>query len=253
MDNLSPKSTSLQELKHIAAGFAQMVYEYKRLNDGEFRVAHLKARNGPIYVELSVEPLDVDNPKVHTPEYDALSWQWGGIDHACGHTINIGDIDRNNYQQLVVRPNLLLALKTFRQNRRIYPHQRLWVDLICINQANSAEREKQLALMTKIYSKARQVCVWLGKPGHPVYPGMKDDFTDHELEVAVQSIDTLGNLDDVQHIGNVDIGIRNKADLYDLEPLFKLLKRGWFSRRWIVQVSYLPTMNGSLITTMSVF
>ncbi|KAI1375619.1 heterokaryon incompatibility protein-domain-containing protein [Hypoxylon crocopeplum] len=192
-----------------------MSYEYKEVGDGHFRVAHLKPGDGPIFVEVSVEDLvktknkaeDKTGPK--TEDYDALSWQWGSIDHASGNMINIKDKDdRGDYKQIVVTSNLLHALRSFRQTL-------LWVDMICINQANTKEKERQVARMAEIYKGAQQVY--------------------EELDVAVKSIDALGNLDDVQHIGNVDIGIRSKAGLYDLEPLFKLLRRGWFSRRWIVQ------------------
>ncbi|KAI2620434.1 heterokaryon incompatibility protein-domain-containing protein [Hypoxylon sp. NC1633] len=184
-----------------------MSYQYGELKDEQFRVAHLKPGDGPICVEVSVEKVS------EAEDYDALSWQWGSIDLAHGSTINVGTKDdAGSYQQIVVRPNLLQALESFRRNSPVYPYRRLWVDMICINQGNSNEKERQVAIMAKYIQKSST-----------------------KLEVAVQSIDTLGNLDDAKHIGNVDIGIQNKAVLYNLEPLFKLLRRGWFSRRWIVQ------------------
>ena len=38
----------------------------------------------------------------------------------------------------------------------------LWVDALCINQNDSAERSQQVAIMNKIYKNARIVCTWLG-------------------------------------------------------------------------------------------
>ena len=37
-----------------------------------------------------------------------------------------------------------------------------WVDAICINQADIAERSNEVARIGDIFSKARQVTVWLG-------------------------------------------------------------------------------------------
>ncbi|KAI0098191.1 hypothetical protein GGR51DRAFT_433043 [Nemania sp. FL0031] len=89
--------------------------------------------------------------------------------------------------------------------------------------------------MTEIYGNARIVRVWLGDPVRPVNADAQTNITNEELEKAVQDIKRFGKLDDANHLGSVDIGIRNKANLYNLEPLFKLLKSGWFGRRWIVQ------------------
>ncbi|KAI0384304.1 heterokaryon incompatibility protein-domain-containing protein [Hypomontagnella monticulosa] len=210
-----------------------MPYTYKELEEGEFRVARLLPGDNAVQVELSKENLDeasAEKQDDSTKSYDALSWQWGSEGDAGGNTIYIRNKGDKFFQLMLVMPNLLWALKSIRQ---LTESRRLWVDFICINQTDSKERAKQVARMTDIYSGAETVHVWLGKPGYPVHAGGQDDFTEEELGIAVQHIDTLSNLDDANHIGSVDIGIRNKAVLHNLEPLFKLLKRGWFSRRWI--------------------
>lgn len=61
---------------------------------------------------------------------------------------------------LLITPNLDTALRRIRLPDRI---RALWVDAICINQQDVAERGGQVQLMGSIYSKARQVIVWLGK------------------------------------------------------------------------------------------
>lgn len=40
----------------------------------------------------------------------------------------------------------------------------LWVDAVCINQADLKERSPQVLLMSTIYSSARCVNIWLGTP-----------------------------------------------------------------------------------------
>ncbi|XDG07703.1 hypothetical protein ABKA04_007318 [Annulohypoxylon sp. FPYF3050] len=203
-----------------------MPYTYASLERGQFRVAELLPGDQNVEVRLHIETLN--SP---TTPYDALSWQWGSnSSNTSGNTIYIKNEDETP-EEMLVKPNLLWALKKLRQ----YTPRRLWVDFICINQTNLEEKGEQVTKMTEIYHTAKSVHVWLGKPGYAVYSGAQDDFTDEELEIAVQHIDTLYNLDDENHIGSVDIGMRHKADLHNLEPLFKLLKRGWFCRRWIVQ------------------
>jgi hypothetical protein len=38
----------------------------------------------------------------------------------------------------------------------------MWIDAICINQSNVAERELQVGLMRDIYQQADGVVIWLG-------------------------------------------------------------------------------------------
>lgn len=42
----------------------------------------------------------------------------------------------------------------------------LWIDSICIDQSNLAEKSMQVALMGQIYSLASSVMVWLGEWDH---------------------------------------------------------------------------------------
>ena len=38
----------------------------------------------------------------------------------------------------------------------------MWIDAICINQSNVAERELKVGLMRDIYQQAEGVVIWLG-------------------------------------------------------------------------------------------
>ena len=112
---------------------------------------------------------------------------------------------------------------------------RLWVDAICIEQIEqddslhdeekNLEKSNQISIMTDIYEMAENVCVWLGE----------------ESEDSAKAIDFVNRLVQLKGFDRV-VGPECKISDYsvgnDLEALIKLLKRGWFSRRWVVQVIY---------------
>lgn len=58
-----------------------------------------------------------------------------------------------------VRRNLA---DTLRHLRLVDTHRVLWVDAVCINQRNMAERSRDVTRMGLIYHQARRVVAWLG-------------------------------------------------------------------------------------------
>jgi hypothetical protein len=83
--------------------------------------------------------------------YEALSYSWGDPKA----TLPIS-LDGTTFQ---VTENLESALRQLRLEDR---HRTLWIDAICIDQANRKERECQVQLMGRLYTSARRVLVWLG-------------------------------------------------------------------------------------------
>ena len=66
---------------------------------------------------------------------------------------------RINNHQCYIGHNLLQAMLHLRS--RTHPLH-LWVDAICINQADEEERNSQVTLMSYVYTRAARVVVWLG-------------------------------------------------------------------------------------------
>jgi len=106
----------------------------------------------------------------------------------------------------------------------------LWVDAICIHQADEIEKAGQISLMAKIYSNATKVIVWLG----PAFNG--SDRLLHELPSLVET---------VKHIdGHVFI---DRLETYGLpqryDPLWSSLAEfmslTWFRRLWVRQEAVL--------------
>ncbi|KAK3985494.1 HET-domain-containing protein [Cladorrhinum sp. PSN332] len=83
--------------------------------------------------------------------YEALSYCWGSDKES----IRI-EIDGT---QFLVRPPLHAALLRLRDTTE---PRTIWIDAICINQDDVAERNNQVAQMRDVYSKATRVVVWLG-------------------------------------------------------------------------------------------
>ncbi|KAK3385636.1 heterokaryon incompatibility protein-domain-containing protein [Podospora didyma] len=90
----------------------------------------------------------------HHPPYEALSYQWGSRHESQSPpTIAINSI------LTPVTPNLHSALQQMRHAQR---DRTLWVDALCINQADAAEKDSQVQRMAAIYRLAERVLVWLG-------------------------------------------------------------------------------------------
>jgi hypothetical protein len=85
--------------------------------------------------------------------YEALSYVWGDL------SLPRVPITCNN-QTVDVTPNLLHALFRLRQSQA---SRLVWIDALCINQADDVEKSHQVPLMTKIYSAAQCVIIWFGE------------------------------------------------------------------------------------------
>jgi hypothetical protein len=85
------------------------------------------------------------------PEYYALSNTWGSDDSPVWIQVNgLPILIQNNLH------NFLLRLRLEDRPRRI------WVDSICINQKDNADKSVSIPLMKEIYTVAQSVLVWLG-------------------------------------------------------------------------------------------
>lgn len=87
------------------------------------------------------------------PKYTALSYVWGN------------ENDREDIliqgSKFSVTANLALALRYL---QCIDGLSKLWIDAICINQADASEKGQQVSIMADIYSKAHTTYIWLGGP-----------------------------------------------------------------------------------------
>lgn len=110
------------------------------------------------------------------PTYEAVSHCWG--DDKTSVSIECTDV------KLEIRRNLPAFLKA--SFERKHPLCRLWINAICLNQDDDAEKAVQVPQMHVVYKKALKTIVWLGEVG---------ENTEHAIVHMVRTIDKLGSAD----------------------------------------------------------
>ena len=137
-------------------------------------------------------------------KYDALSYAWSGVVNES--VIHIGGAP------LHITENLKSALLHF----RISAPRNVWVDAICINQSDTDEKGFQVALMGKIYERARFTWIWLGEASADSDAAI-DFVGTHEMQLDRR-------LDDLSEKPKVPV-----------HALANLMDRKWWTRIWVVQ------------------
>jgi hypothetical protein len=112
--------------------------------------------------------------------------------------------------------------------------RRLWIDAICINQEDLAERSSQVKLMSKIYKQAEQVVLWLGLEDSDTRKAF--DLL-HRLGTAVTvdwpSRTMLPTSAEHQMLADkLEVLPLNSGDYHSLNSI---ICRSWFDRLWIRQ------------------
>ncbi|KAI1874567.1 hypothetical protein JX265_004775 [Neoarthrinium moseri] len=210
-------------LLRVAWRARNFTYKYDKITSEQIRLIILNPAEDS-GESIRVEMVTVPVASLGIYKYEALSYHWGELiaerpvfissQHeqskvGRGHAPEAVRLSR---LQLYVHDNLYRALKNLRlRDRKVL----LWADALCINQEDTKEKEAQVALMAKIYSKAHRVCVWLGD-------------RDRHSDQAMGFISRVVKAHDLDEL-IVDHEAENWNDL-----LF-LMMRSWFSRRWVIQ------------------
>lgn len=101
--------------------------------------------NDPVSATLRIASLDDE------PEFDSLSYVWGDEE-------DTRDIIVNGHTTKVTK-NLEAALRRLRESTpRV-----LWVDALCINQKDIAEKNHQVPFMAQLYTTCQRAIIWLGE------------------------------------------------------------------------------------------
>jgi hypothetical protein len=164
-------------------------YQYKSLTDAQcIRLLYIRhGESKPHGLSLSLREVNLNT----NPQFLALSYTWRSPIYApepskarppperhyeveCDNTITTISSNLFHFFQNVVSI-LQQSRSPQQQQQRREPRQPapkpkvdsllstlpIWIDALCIDQANASERQHQVLLMHKIYSRAKHVIVWL--------------------------------------------------------------------------------------------
>ncbi|KAK3639109.1 hypothetical protein LTR56_012658 [Elasticomyces elasticus] len=199
---------------------------YQKLDVGrkEIRLLVVKQaefRSDDIYCELRRAFLE-DRP---VPSYFTVSYVWGNVTtrtaiYLDGKRVEIGASAEQ-------------VLRRFRYNEG---DVLLWIDAVCINQRDIAERSQQVAIMGDIYSDSAHNLVWLG-----------DDHDDSFARalVPLQAVleDARLATSEVPDLGEILYDRQSSAIRYshdpatslnidNLEDIHGIYDKAWFTRLW---------------------
>ena len=233
---LHPSSRYVQPKRHLFHFHSTMLpYRYSALPLPEAGKHTRLLRLSPggflddLHVELEQVLLD------GTPNYEALSYVWGSP--ADPVPILVGP---SREHTISVTQNLATALRYLRD---VHSSRVLWVDAVCINQSDLAERSYQVTLMSHIYRAACQVIAWIGPE--------EDDSL-----YAIDVMHDIGSSIDVDwisltfkpkveisnpHSGMLEELLTNGFQDQEALAVSRLLHRQWFERLWIRQEIGLAT------------
>jgi hypothetical protein len=137
------------------------------------------------------------------PAYEAISYAWGEVSRT--EPISVNGVGC----QIPVN---LLAF--FRQRQSMLDQSPLWIDALCIDQTNPADKKAQIMHMANIYSKCTQFTIWLGDESET-------------SAIAVNTLTRIGSMEQVDPF----FELRGRAR----SAIIDFLNRSWWTRVWIVQ------------------
>lgn len=130
---------------------------------------------------------------------------------------------------LRIRDNLYRFLQRAKEQVRT-SRRPIWIDAVCIDQSNDAEKSVQIPLMSEVYKQAQQVLVWLGdctKAEGNAFLAIKP--ITRILDTNPTAPRLIHNDDDLASLGLPP----SSSPIW--RNISKILARPWFTRLWVMQ------------------
>ncbi|KXH39581.1 hypothetical protein CSIM01_06636 [Colletotrichum simmondsii] len=203
-------------------------YEYKALPDPRkyMRLLELLPASEAEPARLCAEVIDC--LREEAPSYQPLSYTWGQQVASC--SIWLRDAGYFAWRSFPIRPNLESCLKQLRRKEaRI-----LWIDAICINQADNVEKGHQVATMDLVY-RSQSLVIWLGEwsENSDVALDLLQSFRDCLVANGHKEFAWSSPLSDQVAKAGEHFGENQTDETW--AAFVDLINRPWFSRRWAVQ------------------
>ncbi|KAH9211794.1 heterokaryon incompatibility protein-domain-containing protein [Leptodontidium sp. 2 PMI_412] len=201
----------------LAFRLRELAYAPLHTDEGEIRlliVEPARSRDYAIICRLKICSLLLARAKF-MDDYAALSYTWGTIPAAPSIIIDGVSVP--------VTPNLFAAIKHLRSKESPLI---LWIDALCINQRDVAERNSQVTVMRAIYGRASMVHVWLG-----------DKFDGSTTAASIIKI--LGGNRDIHFKRPLEAGPNARGKWIETEEywehIVQIFTLPWWTRAWTVQ------------------
>lgn len=196
---------------------------YHQLNHHNRQIRILRLLPGPCHspIQCQLHTAFLDDQ----PQYEALSYAWG--DPNLRYPVVVDDIATN------VTLNLTAALT---QLRHLHRHRDLWVDALCINQADTAEKTHQVNLMKEIYSSTSSVILWLGAVAEDSLAPGRCSSAVMTRRQAFDAFQCLTALTWEEKDFHTHLGLEAEWEAA-MSLLFRL---PWWRRIWTIQEATLP-------------
>lgn len=169
--------------------------------------------------------LGLSHHMLHEASFEALSYTWG-----------TAPADVHVYLEgcdFLVSPDLESSIRHLRYSDR---SRKIWIDAICLNQADDTEKSTQIPIMHLIYQRATQVVVYLGVPSRESHLAM--EYVRNVT--ATVEVGRQHEISDLVAVKDWPLELLvtaplSRAEIESLTAFYQLLMRPWWFRAWIVQ------------------
>ena len=218
-------------------------YKYSALNESASEIRLMTLLPGRFEDDISITMETMILTKEDTPQYEALSYVWGSEEDPVDILVEARKPNRSSSLRLSRRRRLAacsLGIISVTQNlatalpylRKLDKPRVFWIDAICVNQQDRAERGHQVKRMAAVYSMASQVIVWLGPESQNSTLALR------VLGVLGSQVRVDWNISKITSVSNGEI-ILAAPDPFKNDEIWEsvgdLLRRPWFRRLWIWQ------------------
>lgn len=235
---------------NVYPNMAMRRYQYSPLpGSRHIRLLRLHRKADTEHSQLSVNLVIVSLDAA--PPFEAVSYAWGDPSpqaeiRCCGLTARIGLSLHSALRQLA--PG---APK---------PERLLWVDALCINQDDIAERNSQVQMMGEIYARATNTLIWLGDEDDDIARAMMWLQRFHEAWKVIYPERTES--DTSSFCGRMGVNSMAEAEkalqsaflerrIEAYSSIWMLFRRPWFKRKWVIQEVAKSTKHGMMLLSGS--